>query len=406
MSVDPAVETPPLQRIGRARHALLRRLVDVVALPGSVIPPQERAMAGDILLEMLFEADDEARRLCALRLVSASDAPRRVLRYLGQCRIEVAAPLLDDNPAFDASDLCYLVRTGESEHRVQIAMRRPLDVAVGDAIVASGDTKAIMALLRNREAALSELAMDELVHLSRAQEKLTSAITRRPELRPSQAMAMFWWADGPTRADILNRQSASRQELIENCYDVFPMAAAEGWKDPVTRKTLQLIERRQRNRAAIEKSPFESLEHAVEVAAEKGMSPSTAQEIGYLAGIKPVTVAKLLSDTGGEGLAVLCKATGLRREYLEMLWRALKRPVQTLEETPHPLWEQVRLLYESLSVVKAQTTLRYWNWSMSSSFSPRMDVEKSGGEAGTEDAVERFSAARRTAKLVFGAAKD
>jgi uncharacterized protein (DUF2336 family) len=402
MSVAPATEKPPLPRIGRARQALLRRLVDVVALPGSVIPPQERAMAGDILLEMLFEADDAARRLCALRLVDTLDAPRRVLRYLGQCRIEVAGPLLSGNKAYDASDLCYLVRAGETDHRIRIAERRPLDVSVGDALVASGDAPAIRALLRNPEAVLSETAMDELVHLSRAHEQLTAAIAARAELRPSQAMAMFWWADGPTRADILNRQSASRQELIENCSDVFVMAAEEGWNDPVTRKTLQLIERRQRNRAAIEKSPFDSLEHAIESAAERGMSPATAQEIGYLAGIKPVTVAKLLSDTGGEGLAVLCKATGLRRDYLHLLWHALKRPVEALEGGPHPLWENVRTLYETISVVKAQTTLRYWNWSMSSSFSPRMNAVKPAADAPPEDEAGSFSTSRRTARLLFG----
>ena len=42
------------------------------------------------------------------------------------------------------------------------------------------------------------------------------------------------------------------------------MAAEEGWKDALTRKALQFIERRQRNRAAIEKSPFTSLEEAVQ----------------------------------------------------------------------------------------------------------------------------------------------
>lgn len=402
MSVAPAIEKPPLLRTGRARQALLRRLIDVVALPGSVIPPQERAMAGDILLEMLFEADDAARRLCAMRLVDTLDAPRRVLRYLGQCRIEVAGPLLSDNKAFDASDLSFLVRAGEADHRLAIAERRPLDVSVADTLIGSGDTRAILALLRNPEAVLSETAMDELVHLSRAHEKLTAAIAARAELRPSQAMAMFWWADGPTRADILNRQSASRQELIENCSDVFAMAAEEGWNDPVTRKTLQLIERRQRNRGAIEKSPFDSLEHAIESADEHGMSPATAQEIGYLAGIKPVTVAKLLSDTGGEGLAVLCKATGLRREYLHLLWRALKRPVEDMDGRPHPLWENVRKLYETLSVVKAQTTLRYWNWSMSSSFSPRMNAVKPTTDAPPEDEAGSFSTTRRTARLLFG----
>ena len=404
MSDAPALAKPPIRdqlSTSRSRSALLRRLIDVVALPSSIISPAERAIAGDILIEMLLEADDSARRLCAVRLAPSSEAPRRVLRYLGQCKIEVAEPLLEENEAFDSSDLTFLVRVSETDHRVKIANRRPIDVSVCDAIISTGDTAAILTLLMNPESEISESGMDELVHLSRTKEQLTTPIARRAELRPSQAMAMFWWADGPLRAEILKRQAATRHELIEHCSDVFPMAAAEGWSDPVTRKTLQLIERRQRNRQAIEKSPYSSLEDAVECAARDGMSPSTAQEIGYLAGIKPVTVAKLLSDTGGEGLAVLCKATGLKRGYLRHFWTALKRPFETLEGEPHPLWLHVSELYETLSVVKAQTTLRYWNWSMSSSFSPRMTTPQPTEGEPPEDRVGSFSTARRTANLLF-----
>ena len=41
------------------------------------------------------------------------------------------------------------------------------------------------------------------------------------------------------------------------------------------------------------------------------MTREIAEEIAYLAGIKPMTGAKIMTDDGGEGLAILCKATGL-----------------------------------------------------------------------------------------------
>ena len=85
----------------RARSTLLRRLIDVVAMPSSRIPPQDRSMAGDILLEMLFDADEEDRIFCAKRLIPTQEAPRRVLRYLGMCSIEVAGELLEQNGSFD-----------------------------------------------------------------------------------------------------------------------------------------------------------------------------------------------------------------------------------------------------------------------------------------------------------------
>ena len=68
-----------------AQDALVRRLIDVVAMPGSRIPPQDRSMAGDILLDMLLHVTDRERSLCSARLAVCRDAPRRLLRYLAHC---------------------------------------------------------------------------------------------------------------------------------------------------------------------------------------------------------------------------------------------------------------------------------------------------------------------------------
>ncbi|MBY9065306.1 DUF2336 domain-containing protein [Hyphomonas sp. WL0036] len=389
---------PPL---GAARDALLRRILDVVSMPASRIPPQDRQMAGDILLDMLFHADERDRLICSTRLAGSREAPRRLLRYLAQANFPVARPLLEESDAFDDCDLAEIIRQTQPEHRQTIARRRNLSVAVTAVLAEVAEPHIVREVLANRTASFAETTIDRLIAASRDEPSYCPLLVERIELKPSHAMAMFWWADGPTRRKILTRHAAERQEMISLCSDVFEMAAAEGWQDGVARKALQMIERRQRNRAAIARSPYDSLEHAVQAAAEAGMEAKTAQEIGYLSGIKPVTAAKILSDAGGEGLAVLCKATGLKREYLALLWRALGRPLEQDPGHPHPQFALVAETYEVLSVLKAQTTLRYWNWALSSAFSPAaLRHAQALGDPANEEA--EFSTAQRTARLVFG----
>jgi hypothetical protein len=175
---------------------------------------------------------------------------------------------------------------------------------------------------------------------------------------------MFWWCEPVERRAVLLRFSAERTLLIDMCADIFRYDAAD--IDPVVRKALQVIERRQRSRAAIERSAHESLEAAIQAAAQTGMSPAAMVDISNLSGIKPSTGERIFQDPGGEGLAVLCKATGLKRQFLRGLWTALGREGTDLTSA----FDRVSELYESIAVAKAQTVLRYWNWSLSSAYSP------------------------------------
>lgn len=398
---ESALETIATPKAGKARRILLRRLIDVVATPSSQISVAERSMTGDILLDMLFHADEEMRKLCARRLVSANDAPRRLLRYLGQCSFDIASPLLAESKAFDAADLIEISQLGTPEHRLAVVNRKQVPSTVSLWMANNAEPHIARALVENENAVLPEQAVDLLVARSKTEEGLSEVLIERPELTPGHAMAMFWWVDGPLRRTILRRHASDRSELIEQCADIFEMMAEEKWQDPVARKSLQLIERRQRNRAAIEKSPFDDLESAINSGISGGMSPFLAQEIGYLAGIKPITIAKILSDKGGEGLAVLCKATGLHRDFIKVLWSSLKRPFELEPGKTHPQFITTAETYEFLSVAKAQTVLRYWNWSLSSAYSPdSVQGLREGEEAANQQGD--FSTARRTASLVFG----
>jgi uncharacterized protein (DUF2336 family) len=209
---------------------------------------------------------------------------------------------------------------------------------------------------------------------------------------------MFWWCEAEDRRTILQRFAVSREVMQEVVEDVFPMAAEEGWQDPVARKALQFIERRQRNRAAIAKSPYETLEHAVATAAQSGLTRELASEISYLAGIKPLTGAKILGDTGGEPLAILCKATGMTRVDLQNLWRSMRRPETTVDGRVHPAWERVSVCFEMLAVDRAQTVLRYWNWSLSSALSPALLKAIRDGDG---EGLDEYSAPERAAMMAL-----
>ncbi len=362
----PANDVDKPKSDGFARRTLLRRLMDVVALPASRGNYQDRAIAGDILLEMLIESDVASRELCARRLQEMSQAPKRLLRFLALDAPHVAQLILADNKAFDDADLAHIVQNGGPAHRLAISHRKDIGPAVATAIAESGDIAAMRGLLENNQSKLSERSVDLMVSASRKARDLTPLLIEREEIRPAHALAMFWWAEAAERRHILLRFSAERTLLVEMCSDIFRHAAGEGFSDPVVRKALQVIERRQRNRAAIEKSPYENLEGAVSAAVVSGIDDQMMTEIAYLSGIKPTTAERIFQDPGGEGIAILCKATGLKRNYLKDLWTALGRA----KEGDDLDYNRVSEIFETIAVAKAQTVLRYWNWSLSSAYSP------------------------------------
>jgi len=370
----------------------------VICIPASQLTPQERHMAGDVLVELLRSADTKMRENVAKRLVMLNEAPRTILVILAKDDIQIARHILEKARGLSDSDLIQIAQKVSAEHRKMIAQRRKVSDSVSDVLVQFLEEDVVETLLKNKGAEFSETALQRILTVSRSHQPYVALLVKRDELRPSHGLTMFWWADTATRKKILHRFGVTRKVLQESCGDLFPKAAAEGWNDSGVRKALQFVERRQRNRAAIERSDYEGLEAAIEAAEQSGITRELTEEISYMSGIKPATGAQILTDKGGEGLAIVCKATGLKREYVERLWRGLKRPVHEADETLNPDLQRVLNTYNSISTDKAQTILRYWNWSLTSSLNADVLRYIKNGVIPRE---EEFGAAAITAALVF-----
>jgi uncharacterized protein (DUF2336 family) len=353
-----ANDSPPAPPARSARDLLTRRLADIVCLPASQVGPAERWITADVLEELLRTAEPGLRRKVALRLAQQADAPAALLRRLACDDYEIAKPILERSDALTDFDRMEVARKGTVAHRLSLARREAVSETVTAALVAMSDEPVLMALLRNEGALLAPQTMDRLMQAAAENPELARLLIRRFELRPAQAFALFWDCGHMERKQILDRFAVGRAVLQDAAADVFPMAAQEDEPDETTGRVLAYIDRRQRDRAANDASVYGGLEGAVEAASRRGVTNALADEICRLAQIQPGLLERMLDDFGGEPLAVLTKATGMSRQHYHMLMGLPGRDTSPIAV------EHGQLVFDTLSVDKAQTVLRYWEWSI------------------------------------------
>ena len=341
---------------GRARSRLTRRLADIVCLPETRVSPPERWMTADVLDELLRRADPALRAKVALRLADQAEAPAVLLRRLALDAFEVAEPIIRRSQGLTDFDMMEIARKGERRHQMALARREHVSETVAAALASSGDADVITALLRNQGARLATQTIDYLVREWREDEPVARLLVKRAETRPNQAFALFWSVSHPLRRLVLERFSVSRAILQDAAGDVFPLAAQEATPDADVAEALAYIDRRQRNRGAAERSVYGSLERLIEVYGLAPGDPELLPEIASLSGIRADLAERIMTDLGGEALAVLVKATGLPRSHLELLCGP------ELDTAAGGRAHNARLIFDILSVDKAQTVLRYWNW--------------------------------------------
>ncbi|MCW5725275.1 MAG: DUF2336 domain-containing protein [Maricaulaceae bacterium] len=359
-----AYDTPPTDAASApaprsAREVLARRLADIVCLPSSRLTPQERWIVGDLLMDIMQHSDTRLRARCAERLADISEAPAPLLRLLASDTFEVARPVLERSKSLSDFDMMDIARNGEIHHRLAMAARDAISQTLTAALASMSEPPVMLALLKNPGADFAPPTLDHIVSAAKDEASLLPLLIRRPELRPAQALRLFWWCPHKERRLILDRFGVERQILIEAAADIFAMAAREGWSDPLVTRVLRYVDRRQRDRQAAAESPYGSLEGVASAISRDGASSELIEAVAQLSAVARPLIERMFDDLGGEPLAVLCKATGLDRQNLDAFWNGLGRTAN------EPAYVQMTAVYDMLSVEKAQTILRYWNWTAS-----------------------------------------
>ena len=129
----PSPDAPP--PVFKARAALLKRLADVVSLPGSRINAFERAVTGDLLVEMLRLAVPRERHRVAQRLAPLTELPNSLVRMLLRDEPAIAGLLIEQCASLTDADLVACANDTGTEHRFLLASRRGLAEVVTEALI-------------------------------------------------------------------------------------------------------------------------------------------------------------------------------------------------------------------------------------------------------------------------------
>lgn len=124
----------------------------------------ERQIAEDIFQIMVKDAEERVRQALSVHLKGASDVKPELAKALAtDLSDSVALPMLQFSDALSDTDLVEIVQTQDSSRAKAVAERPSVSSTVSDAIVEHGGEEAVVALVSNEGAEISEESLTKVV---------------------------------------------------------------------------------------------------------------------------------------------------------------------------------------------------------------------------------------------------
>nr|WP_298686607.1 DUF2336 domain-containing protein [uncultured Dongia sp.] len=304
---------------GRSRmFALLARLF---WRRGSIMKPKERVMLAEILRLLRPKTLRDARMELAYEMAGSTLAEPDLLKVFAEDEIEVASPVLFATNRLEPSDLISIIEAKGADHAATIAKRKGPTIAVVDALARLEEPEILRGLLANAEAPFSIPALSAAALVAMTDVELQALVADRRELPESLAEDMMTWAD-PAVCETLN------QRFLFDAMAASPQRPVYGQKaQPMPPADSIAIAAEEE---APEPAPGEiELTPASMISALRSGNLALFQaQMAHLANLRMGLVRKLMSENGGDSIALIARAIGLRRDEFAQIY-LLARKLKT-----------------------------------------------------------------------------
>ena len=356
MNKTPSDETEKLFKLARdksvaGRTALVATVSDLFFGHEDVLSEKERTLMTEILNQLLHDVEMTVRRELAERLADQEEAPRDLIITLANDEIDVARPILLKSSVLRDAELIEIIQHRTHEHQLTVAMREGIGEDVSEILVETGDEDVISALLENPAASISQGTMEYLAEESQRVDRYQKPLLSRGDLGPDLAKKMYWWVS-----------AALRSHIMEN-FDIDPGELDATIEDSVGEAMTHLEEDRDES-----SKPFRL---ARELADKGEITPKMLIQIlrqgeimlfeallVELTGLRLTLVRRIIFESGGEGLAIACKAAGFEKPDFASIFLLCRkaRPGDKIVD-PKEL-SHVLKFYDKISLDAAESVLQ------------------------------------------------
>ncbi len=146
------------------------------------LAPQEIALAHDIIRILAFDVEEQVRASLSHSLRHAHSLPKDIALRLANDVDSVALPMLADSIMLSDEDLIEIVRGGSIAKQVAVAGRLNLTEPVSEAIVVHAGVPAVVVLMNNRTARISESSLLRAHERFQGSERVSRAMIYRDTL--------------------------------------------------------------------------------------------------------------------------------------------------------------------------------------------------------------------------------
>lgn len=337
----------------RSRRGLFENISDLFISQDDRLTEHQRTLMTDILHKLLSDFEGAVRVELAAELSHAT-VPPELLRMLANDQIEIARPILEKSTLLRDADLIEIIQNRSEEHRLIIAMRARLSEKVSDALIEEGGTDVIEALLKNRDARISEEAMEYLVTESRRIDRFQEPLLSRNDLPSPLAHQMFWWVSAAMRRRILKDFQAFDHIVLDNALQdaTRRVIAAHSQKNNIGERSRRLV-------AHLAEAGQLTVSFLMQSLRQQRV-PLFVAGLAHLSDVSDFIVWRIFRDRGGESFAVLCRAINMSRNEFASLFLLIAEARGGPQIRPANVLKEILDLYDAISVANARVALTYW----------------------------------------------
>lgn len=302
----------------KARAELTGAVADLLEADLSA---REQELLADVLLGLMRQAERDLRQALAERMAAMKSAPLRLVLFLANDEIEVAAPVLRQSSVLGDLDLVYIIKSQGADYWRAIAAREKLSPRVIDLLADTRDAGTALALTMNDRIVLTEHALAILAEQARSSDALARPLLLRPELPESMVRALYRHVGAELKAFIRSRFGIGDGETADAIEDIV-LEFADIVKPPElefmpTEDMLALADDYGRAGLLNSQIMMESLDRG-----------HIAEFIAFFAKYAEVPARRIhdaLKQRAPRGIAILCRALGVQKSDFSRIYLATYR---------------------------------------------------------------------------------
>jgi len=336
-----------------ARQALSQRITDICLQAPRPLNPQEKEVAGHILIRLSREFETQMRANLAHQLAASPRAPKLLVQALAADEISVSTPIISQSPLLDERDLIEIVMNKTHEHRLCVAMRSGITAAVSNALVKSDEPDVLLALASNSSAEIAGAAMEYLVSESKRQKNLQEPLIARDDLPSALVQKMYVFVSEALRTEIQGKYEID-PEILEAA-----LCNARSTQRPIPTVSEQAVNNKAGMLVAKMHASGElSLNRVIGFLREKRLN-LFLEGLAVLCELDSRTITSLAFEGEGQGMAVVCRAIGADRSQFATITLLLER-ARTGKAVPAARLQAVCQLFDTMTPDRATSVIEQW----------------------------------------------